>query len=293
MGARPLMARKTVTPVGPAGRATAPRRDPAPGLALASDDATPGRAAHLAVDLAPRRPTGLGLEHPVIVAAGGAGFGGELLESVGDLTPGADRHRGSHPTGPAGQRGAAHGPRVGCAPEHRRPPGSRARRGHPPPRTSLGEQPRADHRERPCRQRRGHRLARPPARHAAGRRGRGARSLRPGPRARGMAHRPRRRGQRACHCRGTEHDRPAPHREAHPGGARHPGDRPGRRRRRCRRHQRHRPVARAGTRRRSGTRRCWAGRTEGCPVLPSSPSRCAPSTRSPRSCASPSSASAA
>ena len=41
------------------------------------------------VDLAPTRPGGLQLHHPVLVAAGGAGYGNELLEAVGDLTPGA------------------------------------------------------------------------------------------------------------------------------------------------------------------------------------------------------------
>lgn len=39
--------------------------------------------------LAPDRHGGLVLRHPVIVAAGGAGYGAELLESVGDHTPGA------------------------------------------------------------------------------------------------------------------------------------------------------------------------------------------------------------
>jgi len=43
----------------------------------------------LSVELAPSRPGGLRLQHPVIVAAGGAGFGSELLEAVGDLRPGA------------------------------------------------------------------------------------------------------------------------------------------------------------------------------------------------------------
>ena len=43
----------------------------------------------LAQDLAPRRHGGLRLRHPVIVAAGGAGYGAELLGSVGDLQPGA------------------------------------------------------------------------------------------------------------------------------------------------------------------------------------------------------------
>ena len=42
----------------------------------------------LGLDLAPRSG-GLRLHHPVLVAAGGAGYGAELLEAVGDLTPGA------------------------------------------------------------------------------------------------------------------------------------------------------------------------------------------------------------
>jgi len=40
-------------------------------------------------DLAPRRHGGLRLRHPVIVAAGGAGYGAELLEAMGEDTPGA------------------------------------------------------------------------------------------------------------------------------------------------------------------------------------------------------------
>jgi dihydroorotate dehydrogenase (NAD+) catalytic subunit len=48
-----------------------------------------GSVARLGVDLAPSRPGGLRLEHPVLVAAGGAGFGGELLDAVGELRPGA------------------------------------------------------------------------------------------------------------------------------------------------------------------------------------------------------------
>jgi dihydroorotate dehydrogenase (NAD+) catalytic subunit len=40
-------------------------------------------------DLARDRHGGLILAHPIIVAAGGGGFGSELLESVGELTPGA------------------------------------------------------------------------------------------------------------------------------------------------------------------------------------------------------------
>lgn len=43
----------------------------------------------VSVDLAPRRGGGLRLRHPVLVAAGGGGFGAELLEAVGSLQPGA------------------------------------------------------------------------------------------------------------------------------------------------------------------------------------------------------------
>ncbi len=56
-------------------------------------------------DLAPRRHGGLVLRHPVLVAAGGAGYGNELLEAVGDDLPGAivtrsvtrDARRGARP----------------------------------------------------------------------------------------------------------------------------------------------------------------------------------------------------
>ncbi len=56
-------------------------------------------------DLAPGRHGGLTLRHPVIVAAGGAGYGSELLEAVGDDVPGAiatrsvtrDARRGARP----------------------------------------------------------------------------------------------------------------------------------------------------------------------------------------------------
>jgi dihydroorotate dehydrogenase (NAD+) catalytic subunit len=41
------------------------------------------------VDLAPLRPGGLRLAHPVIVAAGGAGYATELLDVVGELAPAA------------------------------------------------------------------------------------------------------------------------------------------------------------------------------------------------------------
>jgi dihydroorotate dehydrogenase (NAD+) catalytic subunit len=40
-------------------------------------------------DLAPSRHGGLRLAHPVIVAAGGAGYGAELIEAVGEELPGA------------------------------------------------------------------------------------------------------------------------------------------------------------------------------------------------------------
>ena len=43
----------------------------------------------MSVELAPLRSSGLRLRHPILVAAGGAGYGGELLDAVGDLTPGA------------------------------------------------------------------------------------------------------------------------------------------------------------------------------------------------------------
>jgi dihydroorotate dehydrogenase (NAD+) catalytic subunit len=49
----------------------------------------------LSIELAPGRPGGLRLRHPVIVAAGGAGFGSELLEVVGDVRPGAIVTRGT------------------------------------------------------------------------------------------------------------------------------------------------------------------------------------------------------
>ena len=52
-------------------------------------------AISLAVDLAPDRPGGLRLRHPILVAAGGAGFGSELLEVVGELRPGAIVTRGT------------------------------------------------------------------------------------------------------------------------------------------------------------------------------------------------------
>lgn len=67
---------------------------------------------NLSVDLAPGRSSGLRLQHAVIVAAGGAGFGSELLETVGELRPGAIVTRGTT--------------RV-------------ARRGAPPPRMALLE----------------------------------------------------------------------------------------------------------------------------------------------------------
>jgi dihydroorotate dehydrogenase (NAD+) catalytic subunit len=41
------------------------------------------------IDLAPGRGPGLRLRHPVIVAAGGGGYGNELLDAVGELAPAA------------------------------------------------------------------------------------------------------------------------------------------------------------------------------------------------------------
>ena len=46
-------------------------------------------AGAIGVDLAPGRSRGLRLRHPVLVAAGGAGYGNELLDAVDELTPGA------------------------------------------------------------------------------------------------------------------------------------------------------------------------------------------------------------
>jgi len=43
----------------------------------------------MTLDLAPKRHGGLRLRHPVLVAAGGAGYGNELLAAVGEQTPGA------------------------------------------------------------------------------------------------------------------------------------------------------------------------------------------------------------
>jgi dihydroorotate dehydrogenase (NAD+) catalytic subunit len=43
----------------------------------------------MTIELAPGRRGGLELRHPVLVAAGGAGFGSELLDAVADQTPGA------------------------------------------------------------------------------------------------------------------------------------------------------------------------------------------------------------
>lgn len=43
----------------------------------------------MTIDLAPTRHGGLHLRHPVLVAAGGAGYGNELIEAVGEVTPGA------------------------------------------------------------------------------------------------------------------------------------------------------------------------------------------------------------
>jgi len=46
------------------------------------------------VDIAPERGAGLRLAHPVIVAAGGGGFGAELLDAAGEDAPGAVITRG-------------------------------------------------------------------------------------------------------------------------------------------------------------------------------------------------------
>jgi len=43
----------------------------------------------MSIDLAPKRAAGLRLRHPVLVAAGGAGYGNELLDAAGDDVPGA------------------------------------------------------------------------------------------------------------------------------------------------------------------------------------------------------------
>ena len=43
----------------------------------------------MTVDLAPLRPGGLHLAHPLLVAAGGAGYAAELLDAMGDLAPAA------------------------------------------------------------------------------------------------------------------------------------------------------------------------------------------------------------
>ena len=61
-----------------------------------------GIAPNVAVDLAPGRAGGLRLRHPVLVASGGAGFGSELLDAVGDLLPGAIVTRSTTRSGPAG-----------------------------------------------------------------------------------------------------------------------------------------------------------------------------------------------
>ena len=43
----------------------------------------------MSFDLAPARRGGLRLSHPVMVAAGGGGYGPELLDAVGDEAPAA------------------------------------------------------------------------------------------------------------------------------------------------------------------------------------------------------------
>lgn len=64
-------------------------------------------------DLAPERHGGLRLRHPVIVAAGGAGYGNELLGSVGETLPGALVTRSVT----RGARRGAPGPRMAALPQ--------------------------------------------------------------------------------------------------------------------------------------------------------------------------------
>jgi dihydroorotate dehydrogenase (NAD+) catalytic subunit len=61
-----------------AGRPVAPSAEP-----------TAGTRPTVSVDLAPRRPGGLRLAHRVLVAAGGAGYGTELIDAVGEALPAA------------------------------------------------------------------------------------------------------------------------------------------------------------------------------------------------------------
>ncbi len=252
-----------------------------------------GQAPSLAVDLAPGRPIGLRLRHPVIVAAGGAGYGSEMLESVGDLTPGAIVTRGSHTHRSAGQPAPAHGGPRGRAAELDAPPGSGLGCGRAPARPSLGELRRAHHRQHPRRQRRGHRLAGAPPRRAARRGGPGARPQRPGPRSGRAAHRPRCR-ERASSPR-SPHGRPrsCPSSSSSPRSRRTCGRSP-------RRWRRPEPTPSAPSARCPRWRSTpaaialpWDRHTAGSPARPSRRWRCGSSTRSPRSCASPSSASAA
>ena len=74
-----------------------------------------GRRRPVTVDLAPLRPGGLRLAHPVIVAAGGAGYATELLDAVGELAPAAIVTRSTTRTRRRGQPAAADGRAAGRA----------------------------------------------------------------------------------------------------------------------------------------------------------------------------------
>jgi dihydroorotate dehydrogenase (NAD+) catalytic subunit len=58
----------------------------------------------MSVELAPRSSRGLRLRHPLLVAAGGAGFGNELLAAVGEQLPGAIVTRSVTRAGQVGSR---------------------------------------------------------------------------------------------------------------------------------------------------------------------------------------------
>ena len=62
---------------------------PASGQATVVGGEATATGVTLAVDLAPLRPGGLHLAHPLIVAAGGGGYATELLDAVGELAPAA------------------------------------------------------------------------------------------------------------------------------------------------------------------------------------------------------------
>lgn len=77
----------------------------------AVDGAVTGRSgAQLAIDLAPDRADGLRLEHPVLVAAGGAGYGTELLAAVDGRLPSAITTRGTTLASRPGGRSARMAP---------------------------------------------------------------------------------------------------------------------------------------------------------------------------------------